>query len=75
MIATHATKVGVRYRYYASRPNLHGEAGTAKLGYGTVCRRCSAGGADYGMQQLRPLKRVGWSLCPRLRNNRLKLDR
>jgi hypothetical protein len=32
MIATHATKAGVRYRYYASRPSLHGEAGTAKLG-------------------------------------------
>jgi site-specific DNA recombinase len=32
MIATHATKAGVRYRYYASRPGLHGEAGTAKLG-------------------------------------------
>jgi hypothetical protein len=32
MIATHATKAGVRYRYFASRPSLHGEAGTAKLG-------------------------------------------
>jgi hypothetical protein len=32
MITTHATKAGVRYRYYASRPSLHGEAGTAKLG-------------------------------------------
>jgi hypothetical protein len=32
MIATHATKAGVRYRYYASRPSLHGAAGTAKLG-------------------------------------------
>jgi site-specific DNA recombinase len=32
MIATHATKASVRYRYYASRPSLHGEAGTAKLG-------------------------------------------
>src|SRR5262245_21486334 len=25
-------KAGVRYRYYASRPSLHGGAGTAKLG-------------------------------------------
>jgi len=32
MTATHATKGGVRYRYYVSRPSLHGEAGTAKLG-------------------------------------------
>jgi DNA invertase Pin-like site-specific DNA recombinase len=32
MIATHATKAGVRYRYYVSQPALHGEARTAKLG-------------------------------------------
>ena len=32
MIATHATKAGVRYRYYVSQPSLHGEARTAKLG-------------------------------------------
>jgi DNA invertase Pin-like site-specific DNA recombinase len=32
MIATHATKAGLRYRYYVSRPSLHGEARTAKLG-------------------------------------------
>ena len=32
MIATHATKDGVRYRYYVSQPGLHGEARTAKLG-------------------------------------------
>jgi len=32
MIATHATKAGVRYRYYASQPALHGEARTATLG-------------------------------------------
>jgi site-specific DNA recombinase len=24
MIATHATKAGVRYRYYVSQPGLHG---------------------------------------------------
>jgi DNA invertase Pin-like site-specific DNA recombinase len=32
MTATHATKTGVRYRYYVSRPGLHGEARTAQLG-------------------------------------------
>jgi DNA invertase Pin-like site-specific DNA recombinase len=32
MIATHATKAGVRYGYYASQPSLHGEARTAQLG-------------------------------------------
>jgi DNA invertase Pin-like site-specific DNA recombinase len=32
MIATHATKAGVRYRYYVSQPGLHGEARSAKLG-------------------------------------------
>jgi site-specific DNA recombinase len=32
MIATHATKAGVRYRYYVSQPGLHGEARIAKLG-------------------------------------------
>jgi hypothetical protein len=32
MIATHATKAGVRYRYYVSQPGLHGEARMATLG-------------------------------------------
>jgi hypothetical protein len=32
MIATQATKAGVRYRYYLSQPSLHGEARTAQLG-------------------------------------------
>jgi hypothetical protein len=32
MIATHATKAGVRYRYYVSQPGLRGEARTAQLG-------------------------------------------
>jgi site-specific DNA recombinase len=32
MIPTHATKAGIRYRYYASTPVLHGEAGTASAG-------------------------------------------
>jgi site-specific DNA recombinase len=32
MVATHATKDGVRYRYYVSTPFLHGEAKTASAG-------------------------------------------
>jgi site-specific DNA recombinase len=32
MIPTHATKAGVRYRYYVSAPVLHGEAKTASAG-------------------------------------------
>jgi hypothetical protein len=32
MVPTHATKAGVRYRYYASAPVLHGEARTASAG-------------------------------------------
>src|ERR1700736_4330990 len=32
MIPTHATKAGVRYRYYASAPVLNGEARTASAG-------------------------------------------
>jgi site-specific DNA recombinase len=32
MIPTHATKAGIRYRYYASTPVLHGEAKTASAG-------------------------------------------
>jgi site-specific DNA recombinase len=32
MIATHATKADVRYRYYVSQPGLHGEGRTAQLG-------------------------------------------
>src|SRR5450631_4516637 len=32
MISTHATKAGVRYRYYVSTPVLHGEAKTASVG-------------------------------------------
>jgi site-specific DNA recombinase len=32
MIPTHATKAGIRYRYYASMPVLHGEAKTASVG-------------------------------------------
>jgi len=32
MIPTHATKVGIHYRYYASAPVLNGEAKTASAG-------------------------------------------
>jgi len=32
MAPTHATKSGIRYRYYVSRPCLHGETKTAKVG-------------------------------------------
>ena len=32
MAPTHATKAGIRYRYYVSLPRLHGEARTAKVG-------------------------------------------
>jgi site-specific DNA recombinase len=32
MVPTHATKAGVRYRYYVSTPFLHGEATTASAG-------------------------------------------
>jgi hypothetical protein len=32
MAPTHATKAGIRYRYYVSLPCLHGEAKTANVG-------------------------------------------
>jgi site-specific DNA recombinase len=32
MVPTHATKSGVRYRYYVSLPHLHGESKTAPVG-------------------------------------------
>src|SRR5271156_2543169 len=32
MVPTHATKAGVRYRYYVSFPHLHGESKTASVG-------------------------------------------
>ena len=32
MVPTHATKAGIRYRYYVSAPVLHGEARTASAG-------------------------------------------
>jgi site-specific DNA recombinase len=36
MVPTHATKSGIRYRYYVSLPHLHGESKTASVG--TVSR-------------------------------------
>jgi DNA invertase Pin-like site-specific DNA recombinase len=32
MVPTHATKAGLRYRYYVSLPHLHGESGCAVMG-------------------------------------------
>ena len=32
MVPTHATKAGVRYRYYVSLPHLYGESKTALVG-------------------------------------------
>src|SRR5471032_2916004 len=32
MVPTHATKAGVRYRYYVSLPHLHGESKTESVG-------------------------------------------
>src|SRR6266446_6694455 len=32
MIPTHATKAGIRYRYYASLPHLKGESKTVSVG-------------------------------------------
>jgi DNA invertase Pin-like site-specific DNA recombinase len=32
MVPTHATKAGVRYRYYVALPHLHGESKTASVG-------------------------------------------
>jgi len=32
MVPTHASKAGVRYRYYVSLPHLHGESKTASVG-------------------------------------------
>src|SRR3977135_2306154 len=32
MVPTHATKAGVRYRYYVSLPHLHGESKSASVG-------------------------------------------
>src|SRR5438874_5824190 len=44
MVATHATKAGIRYRYYVSTACLHGEAKTASTG--TVSRIPAADAED-----------------------------
>src|SRR5258706_15825564 len=38
MIPTHATKAGIRYRYYVSLPHLKGESKTISVGVGSVSR-------------------------------------
>jgi site-specific DNA recombinase len=44
MVPTHATKAGLRYRYYVSLPHLHGESKTACVG--SVSRAPAAGLED-----------------------------
>src|SRR6476659_10634945 len=44
MVATHATKAGIRYRYYVSLPLLHGESKYASVG--SVSRIPAAGIED-----------------------------
>jgi site-specific DNA recombinase len=44
MVPTHATKAGIRYRYYVSLPHLHGESKTASVG--SVSRIPAAGIED-----------------------------
>src|SRR5258706_15159533 len=51
MIPTHATKPGIRYRYYASTPVLHGEAKTASAG--SISRVSAAAIADTIVKSLK----------------------
>ena len=51
MIPTHATKAGVRYRYYVSTPVLHGEAKTATAG--SVSRVAAADIEDVVVKSLK----------------------
>ena len=51
MIPTHATKAGIRYRYYVSTPLLHGEANTASAG--SVTRLPAADIEDVVVKSLR----------------------
>src|SRR5947208_14584362 len=44
MVPTHATKAGIRYRYYVSLPHLQGESKTASVG--SVSRIPAAGIED-----------------------------
>jgi hypothetical protein len=48
MAPTHATKAGIRYRYYVSLPCLHGAAKTAKVGSGEMSGRKSRRNAQFG---------------------------
>jgi resolvase-like protein len=50
MIPTHATKSGIRYRYYVSTPFLHGEAKTASAG--SISRVPAAGIEDTVVKSL-----------------------
>jgi site-specific DNA recombinase len=52
MIPTHATKAGIRYRYYASTPVLNGEAKTASVG--SVSRVPAAEIEDVIIKSLEP---------------------
>jgi site-specific DNA recombinase len=51
MIPTHATKAGVRYRYYVSMPCLHGQAKTASAG--SVARVAAADIEDTVVKSLK----------------------
>src|ERR1700720_4147916 len=51
MIPTHATKAGIRYRYYASAPVLHGEAKTTPAG--SISRVPAAGIEDTVLKSLK----------------------
>jgi site-specific DNA recombinase len=50
MVPTHATKFGIRYRYYVSLPHLHGESKTACVG--SVSRVSAAEIEDVIVQSL-----------------------
>jgi hypothetical protein len=51
MVPTHATKAGIRYRYYVSAPFLHGEAKTASAG--SISRVPAAGIEDIVLKSLK----------------------
>jgi len=59
MAPTHATKAGIRYRYYVSLPCLHGEARTAKVG--SLTRVPATGIEDVVVKSLNEhLRRQSW---------------
>jgi site-specific DNA recombinase len=70
MIPTHATKAGVRYRYYVSTPLLHGEAKTASAG--SISRVSAADIEDtvlrYLKEHLAVRKDASTTSAPRLGN-------